>query len=100
MRQPPIAAQFDRSTSRPRHRRRAAVGIVAVLLMAACGGSPPGAAEVAIAGLESTTYVNGPLTFVVAVVGGAPDSLELRRDGVLFQVLADATFTWDTATAA
>jgi hypothetical protein len=99
MRQPPIAANLDRPTSRPHRRGGAAFGILALLLLGACGGTPPGAAEVAIVGLEATTYVHGPVTFVVAVVGGAPDSLELRRDGVLFQVLAGAEFTWATASA-
>jgi hypothetical protein len=56
----------------------------------------PGALEVAITGLEATTYVSGSLTFTVAVVGGTADSLELRRDGQLFQVLSDGSFTWDT----
>lgn len=59
--------------------------------------SGPGALEVAITGLEATTYVSGSLTFAVAVVGGTPDSLELRRDGELFRVLSGDSFTWDTA---
>jgi hypothetical protein len=54
--------------------------------------------EVALTGLEATTYVSGSLTFNIAVVGGTPDSLELRRDGQLFQVLSGNSFTWNTAT--
>lgn len=59
----------------------------------------PPAAEVAIVNLEETTYVNDSVTFTVAVVGGAYDSLELRRDGELFQVLAEPSFTWDVSGA-
>lgn len=53
----------------------------------------------AIVGLEATTYVNDSVTFDIAVVGGSYDSLELRRDGELFQVLTEPTFTWDVAAA-
>jgi hypothetical protein len=73
---------------------------VLLLLLTACPSSETGGeVEVSLTGLEAVTYVNGSLTFTVAVVGGTPDSLELRRDGQLFQVLSDNTYTWDTANA-
>ena len=50
-------------------------------------------------GLEATTYVNDSITFNIAVVGGEYDSLELRRDAELFQVLSEPTFTWDVSAA-
>jgi hypothetical protein len=82
------------------HRRRVAAIVLVVftaLALSAC--SAPATADVAIVGLEDTTYVNGTLTFDVAVVGAPADSLELRRDGELFQVLTDGTYTWDTTAA-
>lgn len=70
------------------------------LSLSACNPPAPGDLEVALSGLEPTTYVSGSLTFKVAVVGGTPDSLELRRDGQLFQVLSGNSFTWETASIA
>lgn len=73
--------------------------VVLTLLLTACPstGSP---ADVAIVGLEPITYVNDSITFTVAVVGGPYDSLELRRDGELFQVMTETTFTWDVGAVA
>ena len=82
---------------RPRTVRAALVALLALAALAGCGG--PVAPDVAILGLEATTYVNGSLTFAVAVVGTPADSLELRRDGALFQVLTGSSFTWDSTTA-
>ena len=64
-------------------------------LVACQPAEPP--RDVAIVGLEATTYVNDSVTFTVAVVGGTYDSLELRRDGELFQVLGEPSFTWDVS---
>lgn len=79
---------------------RALGGALSVAVaLAACTQTGPQQpeAEVAIVGLEATTYVNDSVTFTVAVVGGPYDSLELRRDGELFQVLEDESFTWDVS---
>src|SRR5690606_19253441 len=64
-----------------------------MLALTACPGSGT-PADVALVGLEPTTYVNDSITFTVAVVGGAYDSLELLRDGELFQVLEQPTYVW------
>jgi hypothetical protein len=73
---------------------------VSLLFLTACPSVGTGGdVEVSLTGLEAITYVNGALTFTVAVVGGTPDSLELRRNGQLFQVLTQNTYTWDTANA-
>lgn len=93
------------SERRPRSRGPGSIlGAAPVLLLlglAACGGGGGGGpvAEVAIVGLEAVTYVNGDITFSVAVTGGQPDSLELRRDGELFQVISGSSFTWDSTGA-
>jgi hypothetical protein len=74
--------------------------LVFLLLLTACSATQTsGDVEVSLTGLEDTTYVSGSVTFTVAVVGGTPDSLELRRNGQLFEVLAGNGFTWDTAAA-
>jgi Bacterial Ig domain len=74
--------------------------IFALLLLTACSSTTTGdGLEVSLTGLEATTYVSESLTFTIAVVGGTPDSLELRRNGQLFQLLSGNSFTWD-ATAA
>jgi len=84
------------ATSRPRLRLGA---LVATTLLALNGCAAPSGSEVAIVGLEDTTYVNASVTFEVAVVGAPVDSLELRRDGALFQVLTGDTYTWDSTAA-
>lgn len=71
-----------------------------LLLLTACSSATTGdGLEVSLTGLEATTYVSDSLTFTIAVVGGTPDSLELRRNGQLFQVLSGNSFTWDTTDA-
>ena len=66
-------------------------------MLTSCNPTSTGNLEVAITGLEAVTYVNGSLTFNIAVVGGKPESLELRRDGQLFQPISGSSFTWDTS---
>jgi Bacterial Ig domain len=74
--------------------------IFALLLLTACSSTTTGdGLEVSLTGLEATTYVSNSLTFTVTVVGGTPDSLELRRNGQLFQVLSGNSFTWDSTDA-
>jgi hypothetical protein len=74
--------------------------VLVLLLLTACPSTiTNGEVEVSLTGLEAITYVSGTLTFTVAVVGGTPDSLELRRDGQLFQVLSENSFTWNTVNA-
>ncbi len=77
-------------------RLRFTLPLLLVILTACNSANDPGSLEVSITGLEAATYVSETLTFKVAVVGGAPESLELRRDGQLFQVLSGDSFTWDT----
>lgn len=98
MRQPPVVTTAPPLLARRFATRRGRIVLVLglCLVLAACAGGTQ-SAEVAIVGLEATTYVNDSITFEVAVVGDAPDSLELRRDGVLFQVLSGATYTWDVS---
>lgn len=84
--------------SRGTNRARPEVLLFLALLLTACTGVRS-AADVAIVGLEGTTYVNDSVTFQVAVVGGAYDSLELRRDDELFQILTEPNYTWDARTA-
>lgn len=69
--------------------------ILGLGMLTGCNPSSSSSLEVAITGLEAVTYVNGSLTFNIAVVGGRPDSLELRRDGQLFQPISGSSFTWD-----
>jgi Bacterial Ig domain len=68
----------------------------AILSLAFIGCTSTGSLEVSITGLETTTYVNGKLTFNIAVTGGNADTLELRRNGELFQVVSGGSFVWDT----
>ena len=68
----------------------------AILSLAFIGCTSSGSFEVSITGLETTTYVNDKLTFNIAVTGGKADTLELRRNGELFQVVSGGSFVWDT----
>ncbi|HET8985993.1 MAG TPA: Ig-like domain-containing protein [Trueperaceae bacterium] len=70
-----------------------------LLALSSCSGPQGPIADLAITGLEATTYVNGPITFTVLVIGGRPDSIELRRDGALFQQLSGNAYTWDSSSA-
>jgi hypothetical protein len=67
--------------------------VVATVALAGC--APPGG-DIALVGLEPTTYVNGAITFTVGVVGAPADSIELRRDGQLFHVFDGQSYVWDT----
>jgi hypothetical protein len=68
----------------------------AILSLAFIGCTSSGSLEVSITGLETTNYVNDKLTFNIAVTGGKADTLELRRNGELFQVVSGDSFVWDT----
>jgi len=68
-------------------------------VVAACGGDPSGgnALTVAISSPSATAYAATTLTVQVAVTG-APDTVELRRDGDLLVALtAPYTYVWSTA---
>lgn len=80
-------------------RRFAAVA--ATVLVAGCTGDGDGSGggfRVEIDGPVSPAYTNGVLTFQIDVHGGRPDSVELRRDGVLLTTLAyPYLWAWDTS---
>lgn len=99
VRRPAPECATARSRRPARRTALAAAAACIVLALTSCTQPPPPSAEVAIVGLEATTYVNDSITFDIAVVGGEYDSLELRRDGELFQVLPEPTFTWDVTAA-
>lgn len=68
-------------------------------VVVACGGDPGGgnALTVAISSPSTTAYAATTITVQVAVTG-APDAVELRRDGDLLVALtAPYTYVWSTA---
>ncbi len=64
----------------------------------ACGGATVTAPTVAISSPSADAFTKGSVTIQVAVTG-APDSVDLLKDGTLLATLpAPYTYTWDTTT--
>lgn len=88
---------FYRPVGPPQNRLSQWAGFSVLLAVLLTGCVGPGPADVALVNMEAVTYVNAAVTFTVAVVGGGYDSLELVRDGELFEVLTSPSYTWDVS---
>ncbi len=64
----------------------------------ACGGNTPNALTVSITSPSVDAFTKGAISIQV-VVAGAPDSVELLKDGnVLASLVAPYSYSWDTTT--